>query len=155
MQISSPAFINETSIPQKYTCQGEGVNPPLDIQKVLEEAKSIVLIVDDPDAPMGLFTHWVIWHIDPAVQTIDEDSIPQGAMEGVNSSGGLGWMAPCPPEGTGVHHYRFTLFALSEDLDIEEGATRDEVENAMKDMVIDKAELVGVYPPESNHSEIL
>lgn len=145
MTISSPAFINQASIPQKYTCQGEGINPPLEISDVPEEAKSLVLIVDDPDAPSGLFTHWVMWGIGRDTTIIDEDSIPGGVLEGTNSAGILGFTAPCPPEDTGEHHYRFQLFALSQELDVAEGASRDDVENAMKDFVIDRAELVGMY----------
>lgn len=153
MQLTSPEFINQASIPQKYTCQGEGMNPPLEISDVPQEAVSLILIVDDPDAPVGLFTHWLMWHIDPATTTIEEDSIPQGALEGVNSSGSLGWTPPCPPEDTGIHHYRFILSALSQDVDLEEGASRDEVVKAMEDTVIDRAELVGMYSSAKGHPE--
>lgn len=146
MTISSPAFINQASIPQKYTCQGEEINPPLQIGNVPDEAQSLALIVDDPDAPSGLFTHWLMWGIAPDTTLIDEDSIPTGVLEGTNSAGVLGYTAPCPPADTGEHHYRFQLFALSnDDIGLQEGANRDDVENAMKDAVIDRAELVGMY----------
>ena len=145
MQITSPAFKNQETIPEKYTCQGEGINPTLEISNVPKEAKSLALIVDDPDAPVGLFTHWAMWGIAPGTQFIDEDSIPDGVLEGTNSAGVMGYTAPCPPAGTGVHHYRFQLFALSQDIDVAEGSDRNTVENAFKDFVIDRAELVGMY----------
>lgn len=151
MKLTSPAFINQASIPQKYTCQGEGINPPLEISEVPENAKTLVLIVDDPDAPQGEFVHWVMWHIDPATTVIEENSIPQGAMEGMNSASELGWIAPCPPEDTGEHHYRFMLSALSKDIELEEGTTRDDVYKAMGNYVIDRAELVGMYSSIKNH----
>jgi hypothetical protein len=145
MQITSPTFKNQASIPQKYTCQGEGINPTLEISDVPKEAKSLVLIVDDTDAPVGLFTHWVMWGIAPDTTFIDEDSIPDGVLEGTNSAGVMGYTAPCPPSDTGVHHYRFQLFALSKDIDIPEGSDRNTLENAMKNFDIGRAELVGTY----------
>lgn len=145
MTISSSVFGNQGTIPQKYTCQGESMNPPLQITDVPEGAKSLVLIVDDPDAPIGLFTHWLVWGIAPDTEFIDENSLPDGALEGTNSAGVMGFTAPCPPEGTGVHHYRFLLFALSDDLDIPEGANRDTLEKVIENLDIARAELVGTY----------
>lgn len=145
MKLTSTAFVNGSSIPQKYTCLGAGINPPMEIQDVSQEAKSLALLVDDPDAPVGLFTHWVMWNIDPSTTEISENELPNEAMEGLNSSGGVGWTAPCPPRGTGVHHYNFILFALSEKLDLPGKSKREEFLEALKKLVIDKAELTGVY----------
>lgn len=143
MKITSSAFTNYGVIPQQYTCEGEGENPPLEIDNIPPDAKSLVLIVDDPDVPGGLFTHWVLWNITPDTLSIDEGSVPPGALEGENSTGEIGWIAPCPP--TGTHHYRFQVFALSKLLSFPEGATRDEVESDMAQFVITRAELVGQY----------
>ncbi len=143
MQISSPAFENYESIPPQYTCDGDGINPPLEFADIPENTKSLALIVDDPDAPIGLFTHWVVANIDPQTTMIRERQVPKGAIEGQNSTGTLGFIPPCPPEG--LHHYRFQLFALSGELDMNSGDTRDEIETAMSPLVIARAELVGIY----------
>lgn len=145
MQISSPAFAENGVIPQKYTCEGEGSQPPLRITDVPDETQALALIVDDPDAPVGLFTHWLVWNIEPDITDIEEDVVWESATEGTNSAGRSGWMAPCPPVDTGVHHYRFQLFALTSPLDLKEGAKRNEVEDAVKACEIARAELVGEY----------
>lgn len=144
MTITSTAFAQGGTIPQKYTCQGESVIPPLRIADVPENAKSLALIVDDPDAPVGLFTHWLMWNIPVTTENIED--IHEAVMEGKNSAGEIGWIAPCPPSGTGVHHYRFQLFALDTDsLPLSQQATRQEVEDVLKDHDVERAELVGVY----------
>ena len=145
MQISSPAFPANGVIPQKYTCEGEGIQPPLRITEVPDTTQALALIVDDPDAPVGLFTHWLVWNIEPDITDIEEDVTWENASEGTNSGGQLGWMAPCPPVDTGVHHYRFQLFALNSPLDLKEGAKRDEVEKAIEECEVARAELVGEY----------
>jgi Raf kinase inhibitor-like YbhB/YbcL family protein len=145
MQIGSPAFANQATIPQEYTCHGAGNVPPLAITGVPDGAKSLVLIVDDPDAVSGLFTHWLTWDLPPNVTEFNAQTDITGAVEGKNSTGSNGYIAPCPPSGTGVHHYRFQLFALKELLDLPENMTRDQIESAMKDLVIARAELVGQY----------
>lgn len=143
MTISSPAFLHDQMLPSEYTCEGEGVNPPLVIADVPSETKSLLLILDDPDAPTGLFTHWVLWNIPPTIHEIEADSIPSGAVEGENSLGEVGYTPPCPPSGT--HHYQFTLYALSSSLPYESGTPRDSVEDAMQQYVVDTAQLVGQY----------
>ena len=150
MQITSPAFPNQGSVPQKYTCEGEGAQPPLTISDVPDGTQALALIVDDPDAPVGLFTHWVVWNIEPDISQIEEDASWESAIEGNNSAGQMGWMAPCPPADTGVHHYRFQLFALSSPLTVKEGAQRNEVEKAIEEVEIDRAELVGQYQNSRN-----
>lgn len=143
MTISSSAFDNYANIPDVYTCEGEDINPPLTIRDIPPTARSLVLIVDDPDAPGGLFTHWLLWNIPPDTDHIDEDSTPPGAVEGENSSGEIGYMGPCPPSG--VHHYRFMLWALSDNLSLDEDSTREEVEAALEQYVLARAEWVGQY----------
>src|SRR5438874_13828697 len=113
MTLSSPAFANNGEMPKKYGCSASGgaaVSPPLTIAVVPQEAKSLALIVDDPDAPGGTFTHWVVWNIAPTTTSIAEGLPPAGASEGRSSSGKNGYAAPCPPSGE--HHYVFTLYAL-------------------------------------------
>jgi Raf kinase inhibitor-like YbhB/YbcL family protein len=143
MQITSPVFENQQTIPQQYTCEGEGSMPPLEISDVPEAARALALIVDDPDAPVGLFTHWLIWNISPSTTKLE--GLVEGAKQGKNSTGQIGWIAPCPPAGTGVHRYRFQLYALSQELDLPEGAGREELEKAIEKVDINRAELVGKY----------
>ncbi len=143
MKLVSPAFQNNGYIPALYSCDDQGINPPLTITDVPKDAKNLVLIVDDPDAPMGTFTHWIVWNIPPDAEEITEEMLPQEAVEGKNSTGEVGWTAPCPPQGT--HHYRFMVFALSKKLNLPEGADRDTLEKEIEDAVIDKTELVGLY----------
>jgi len=143
MLLSSRVFENNDKIPQKYSCEGEGINPPLIISEIPERAKSLVLIVDDPDAPMGTFVHWVVFNISPTTTEIPEGKVPEGSISGKNSVGLTNFIAPCPPSGT--HRYRFFLWALSEKLDLPEGASREDVETAASKYILDKAELTGTY----------
>lgn len=143
MKIESSAFQNNQSIPAKYTCDGENISPLLKISEAPEGAKSLVLISDDPDAPIGTWVHWTIWNIDPKTEEIAEASIPQGAVEGVTSFGKPGYGGPCPPSGT--HRYFFKLYALDITLNLDSSAKVSDIEQAVKDHVLDKAELVGLY----------
>lgn len=147
MTISSSAFENNGSIPQEYSCEGEGGNPPLEIHNVPPDAKALALIVDDPDAPVGLFTHWVLYNIPPNTTKIDRNSVPPGASFGKNSIGELRWIAPCPPSG--MHHYQFQIYALSQPLGIAQGSDRDMVEKAIAQYEVDSAKLVGTYQKHS------
>ena len=141
MKITSSAFEHNQMIPPKYACQGEDINPKLIISQVPEEAKSLALIVDDPDAPMGTWTHWVVFDIPPETGEIKEDTIP--GIQGNNNFGRNDWGGPCPPGGT--HRYFFKIYALDTKLDLKEGAKKNEIEDAMKDHILDKAEMIGVY----------
>ncbi len=143
MKISSPAFENNQFIPVKYTCDGEDINPPLQIENVPQGTKSLVLIVDDPDAPMGVWSHWVLFNINPSVQFIDENSSPEGAVEGLNDFKKHSYGGPCPPSGT--HHYYFRLYALDTTLDLSSEASREDVLKAIKDHILGSAELIGLY----------
>ena len=143
MEIESPVFKNNKLIPSKYTCDGENVNPPLFIGDVPENAKSLVLIVDDPDASRGAFVHWTVWNIDPHIKEIKENSCPQNAVEGRTDFGRPGYGGPCPPSGT--HRYFFKLFALSTTLDIDISTEAADLEREIEDNILAKAQFVGLY----------
>lgn len=143
MKIFSPAFQNNETIPARYTCDGENINPPLYFEEVPEETKSLVLIVDDPDAPMGNFLHWLIFNIPAETKLIKENSVPDGAKLGKNDFGKLNYGGPCPPYG--IHRYYFRLFALDINLDLTEGASREAVLEAMRNHILAESYLVGLY----------
>jgi hypothetical protein len=142
MKITSSAFQEGGNIPSKFSCDGANTSPPLQIADVPSEAKSLVLIVDDPDAPSGLFTHWVAWNISPQTSTIAEGSTPKG-VQGTSDFGKPGYGGPCPPSGT--HRYYFKIFALDRELDLRSGAKRGQLDAAMKGHVIAQGELMGRY----------
>jgi len=145
MILTSPSFEHNAPIPRKFTCDGGGINPELQIQNVPEDAKSLVLIVHDPDAPIaGGFTHWVVWNIDPRTTLIKEESAPPGAVEGSNGAKRVGYAPPCPPHGHGVHHYHFKLYALDTKLDLPKGTIIDGA-TGMTEHVLAETELIGTY----------
>jgi len=140
LTIISPAFKSNKSIPFKYTCNGDDVNPPLNIEGTPEETKSLVLIVDDPDAPMGTWDHWIVWNI-PPTNKIEENSAP--GTEGLNDFRKHSYGGPCPPSGT--HRYFFKVYALDTKLSLDPNSRKKDVEKAMKDHILAKGELVGLY----------
>ena len=140
LSVESPAFENNKLIPAKYTCDGENVNPPLNIEGVPEETKSLVLIVDDPDAPMGTFDHWVVWNIQPTGR-IGENTVP--GTEGISSYRKHSYGGPCPPSGT--HRYFFKVYALDTKLNLNPDSKKKNVEKAMESHTLAKGELVGLY----------
>jgi len=140
MELTSPAFTNQGFIPRKFTCQGEDVNPPLFISNIPSGAKSLALVVDDPDAPMGTWVHWVVFDI-PIVNRIEENS--SLGKEGINDFGRKRYGGPCPPSGT--HRYFFKIYALDTLLNLKEGITKEELENAMQGHILAEAQLVGLY----------
>ena len=142
IKITSSAFQEGGNIPSKFTCDGSDTSPPLQITSVPSEAKSLVLIADDPDAPGGLFTHWLVWNIPPQTNSIAEGSAPKG-VHGTNDFGKPDYKGPCPPPGT--HRYSFKIFALDRELDLRGGAKRSQLDAAMKGHVIAQGELVGRY----------
>lgn len=146
MKITSSVFTDNSKILSKYTCDGENVNPPLQFLDVPKNAKSLVLIVDDPDAPSKTWVHWAVYNIDPKTTKVDENSIPQDSIEGMTDFGKPGYGGPCPPSG--VHRYFFKLYALDTILDLPQNATKQMVEEKMKEYIIDKAELIGLYSRE-------
>ena len=143
MKLTSSVFLNNQNIPAKYSCDGVNVNPPLTLSDVPNNAKSLVLIMDDPDAPMGTWIHWTVWNIDPKTSEIAENSVPSQAIEGKTSSGKSGYGGPCPPSGT--HRYFFKLYALDIALSLPQSTTKEDLEKAMTGHTLEQAELVGLY----------
>ncbi len=143
MKIESRAFMPGGTIPARYTCDGPDVSPPLRITGVPPGAKSLALIVDDPDAPGGTWVHWVVWNIAPDTAAVGEGRAPGGAEQGTNDFGKRGYGGPCPPSG--VHRYFFRLYALDARLEPGGKATGADLERAMKGHVLGQAELVGRY----------
>ena len=143
MKITSPAFKNNSSIPLLYTCDGKNINPPLLISATPKETKSLALIVDDPDAPVGLWVHWIVWNIPPDAKEIKENSVPEGSIEGMTNFGKSGYGGPCPPSGE--HRYFFKLYALDSELNIPPTADKMALEDAMIGHVLEKTELLGLY----------
>jgi Raf kinase inhibitor-like YbhB/YbcL family protein len=140
LTVSSPAFGNNKLIPSKYTCDGDNVNPPLRIEGVPDGTKSLVLIVDDPDATMGTWDHWTVWNILPS-NKIEENTVP--GTEGVNDSRKHAYSGPCPPWGT--HRYFFKVYALDTRLDLNKNSKKKDVERTMQGHILAKGELVGLY----------
>lgn len=143
MKISSPAFKHNEMIPAKYTCDGADVNPALAIENAPAEAKSLALIMDDPDAPRGTWVHWVVWNVNPKIREIKENTVPDGGKQGMNDFRKHDYGGPCPPSGT--HRYFFKLYALDTILDIQPNATKAQLEGAMKGHIIARTEMVGLY----------
>lgn len=143
MKVSSSAFSDNSGIPDKYTCIGENVSPGLSIENIPAETKSLALIVEDIDAPSGVFTHWLVWAVDPGSPEFPEALTPSGSLEGKNSFGKIGYGGPCPSSGT--HHYIFRVFALNSLIDLSPGSTRKDLENAIEDKIITESRLLGIY----------
>lgn len=149
LEVRSDAFANGTSIPARYTCDGDDVSPPLSWNGVPEDAKSLALIVDDPDAPGGSFTHWIVYNISPEEKGLAEglpreQHLPGGLRQGVNSFGTTGYGGPCPPSGT-AHRYTFHLYALNQSPDLPKDADRAALEAWMRGRVVAEGVLVGTY----------
>lgn len=142
MKLTSQAFQGGSKIPSTYTCDGKDAIPPLQITDVPINAKSLALVVDDPDAPVGMWDHWVLWNIDPKTTEVKENQPPK-AVYGKNSWKRTSWGGPCPPDRE--HRYFFKLYALDALLNLPEGSAKKELENAMKGHVVAQAELVGRY----------
>lgn len=141
LSLTSAAFKDGETILAKYTCSGENVNPPLAISGVPQEAQSLVLIVDDP---MGTWDHWLLFNIEPTVTAIEEDSVPAGALQGTTSFGESKYGGPCPPPGP-AHRYMFKLYALDAKLDLEAGAGKLQIEEAMAGHILAQTQLMGLY----------
>lgn len=148
MKLESPNFNHQGFIPSKYTCDGENVNPELRISEVPEGTASLVLIVNDPDAPGKTFTHWTVWNINPKIKMIAENSVPSGSKEGLTDFGRPGYGGPCPPSG--IHHYHFHLFALDTKLDLPSSASEETLREVMAGHILATAELIGLYQRKNN-----
>jgi Raf kinase inhibitor-like YbhB/YbcL family protein len=140
LKVISTVFSHNGHIPPKYTCEGENINPPLKVENIPAGAKTLALIVEDPDAPRGTFDHWIVWNISPN-EAIAEGSTP--GINGTNSFGKTGYGGPCPPSG--VHRYFFKVFALDTELDLLGGSAKNELLDAMKGHVLASAEVMGLY----------
>jgi Raf kinase inhibitor-like YbhB/YbcL family protein len=148
IEVTSSAFEEGDAIPARYTCDGPDVSPSLSWGSVPDGTRSLVLIADDPDAPGRTFVHWVIFNLPPDTRGLPEDvpnqqTLPSGAMQGVNGAGSTGYMGPCPPSGT--HRYFFKLYALDTELGLGGGATKEEVLDAMEGHVLSEGQLMGTY----------
>jgi Raf kinase inhibitor-like YbhB/YbcL family protein len=149
LSVSSPGFAQGDRIPVKYTCDGEGVSPPVYWSKGPAATQSYALIADDPDAPRGTFTHWVMYNIPSGVTRLEEhvtavDRLDDGTIQGKNSNDKVGYAGPCPPPGK-PHRYRFNLYALDSLLDLGPGASKADLLNAMNGHVLAQGELMGTY----------
>ncbi len=148
LTLTSSAFENGALIPERYTCSGDNKSPALKWTGVPPTARSLALILDDPDAPMGTFVHWVVYNLSPTVKGLPEGVSASASVEdgeqGVNGRGAIGYTGACPPPGK-PHHYQFRLYALNQKLELKTGATAQQVEAAMKGHVLGSAELVGIF----------
>ena len=143
MRLTSPAFKDNGEIPAKYTCDGDNINPELAIENVPSGTKSLALIMEDPDAPGGLWVHWIVWNIRPNMGVLVERAEPRESVTGKNSWGHNQYGGPCPPSGT--HRYMFKLFALDTTIGLAGTAGKGELEAAMEDHVLGQAVLTGLY----------
>ena len=142
MNLTSPAFANNGAIPSEYTCDSSDVSPPLAISDVPASAKTLALIMDDPDAPVGTWDHWIVFNIPTSTKQIQKGTEPQGTA-GKNSWGRTGYGGPCPPSGT--HRYFFKLYALDTTLNLPQGSTKKDLERAMQGHILAQSELMGTY----------
>lgn len=145
IELSSPAFEDGGDIPRGSTCDGTNASPSLRWSGVANDAVELALLMEDPDAPAGVFVHWVAWAIDPALGELPAETVPAGVMEGANGAGQTGYLGPCPPGGDEAHRYVFTLYALSEPLDLAEGASAEELRAAVEGTVRGVGMLTGRY----------
>lgn len=141
--VTSTAFREGDTIPRKYTCDGEGVAPPLAWKEIPANAGALALVVDDPDAPRGTFTHWIVLDLEATPATLAEGGVLPGVKQAKNSGGKTGYYGPCPPSGT--HHYRFTVYALSEATGLLDGAGLDEALQAIDSKTIARGRLTALY----------
>ncbi len=148
IKITSSAFAEGGLIPSKYTCDGSNISPPLQWDMVPEGTKSVALICDDPDAPIGTFVHWVLFGLPAEAGELEENippdkTLPNGAKQGTNGFGRIGYGGPCPPSGT--HRYFFKIYALKTELNLAAGATKSDLLNAMEGHILGQGQLIGKY----------
>lgn len=145
MELTCELFEDGGEIPSRATCDGEDRSPPLRWSDLPEGTVEVALLCEDPDAPGGTFVHWVAWGIDPSLGGLPDNAVPPGVGQGPNDFGNDGYGGPCPPEGDEPHRYVFTLFALSEPLDVGRGTTADDLRKAMEGKILGEAQLTGRY----------
>lgn len=146
LSISSPDFTENGNLPQKYTCDGLDVNPPLIFENVPHDTRSLTLIVEDPDSPGKTWLHWVVFNIDPTTNFVNANSVPSRGVQSLTDFGKSKYGGPCPQNG--IHKYKFKLFALDTVLDLTEDVTLEEIMNSMNEHIIDKAEISALYTRE-------
>jgi len=146
LRVTSPAFENNGNIPLKYGCDGKNVNPPVQIENIPGGTKSLALVLDDQDAPRGTYVHWILWNIDPATEEIKENSVPEGAAQGLNDFKKNLYGGPCPP--TRAHKYVLKVYALATRLELDPKSTKADLEKAMEGRIIARGQLAGVYKRE-------
>ncbi len=149
LRLTSPAFEAGDTIPAKYTCEGANVSPPLEWGEASDEIESLVLICDDPDAPGGIWSHWVLYDMPPNTTGLEEDippeaNLPWGGVQGRNDFGDIGYGGPCPPQGS-THRYYFRLYALGVKLEISPGASRGQILDRIEDEIVEQSELVASF----------
>jgi Raf kinase inhibitor-like YbhB/YbcL family protein len=140
LEVRSTVFAHNGHIPSEYTCEGRDINPPIEVSNIPEGTKTLALIVDDPDAPKGVFDHWLVWNISPN-EAISEGNAP--GINGINGFGKTGYGGPCPPSGT--HRYFFKVYALDTALNLETGADKKALYDAMQGHILAEGELMGLY----------
>ena len=143
LHLTSSAFADSAVLPAKYTCDGAGISPPLAWSRVPHGTKSLAIICQDPDAPSGTFTHWLLYGLPADLQSMPEGVVPLGARQGTNDFGRVGYGAPCPPSGT--HQYIFTIYALDIKPNVPIGAMKSAVFSALRGHVLAQGRLIGVY----------
>jgi len=148
IKIKSPAFEEGGMIPKQYTCDGRDISPPLEWTSIPEGTQSFALICDDPDAPMGTWVHWVLFDLPPNINSLPENIppdriLPNGAKQGTNDFGNIGYGGPCPPRGT--HRYYFKIYALDTKLNLNPGLTKAELLDAMRGHILAEGQLMGRY----------
>ncbi|MBM3137805.1 MAG: YbhB/YbcL family Raf kinase inhibitor-like protein [Chloroflexi bacterium] len=148
MKLISPVFLHQSLMPSVYTCDGKNISPQLVWDDLPKGTQSLALIMDDPDATSGTWVHWVIFNIPSSKSSLEENfpkerELSNGAKQGVNSSGKIGYIGPCPPSGT--HRYIFKLYALSQSLNLEAGCTKEELLKAMKNKILEETQIIGLY----------
>jgi hypothetical protein len=141
--LTSSAFDDGQEIPSRHSCEGDDLSPPLSWSGVPQGTRSLALMVDDPDAPGGTFTHWLAWGLEPPSGGIGEGEV--AAVEGRNDFGTVEYRGPCPPPGHGPHRYSFRLHAVDADIELEPGADKQDLERALEGHVLGSAELIGRY----------
>lgn len=154
MKITSPLFQHGEPIPQPNTCLGPNINPPLNFENVPDNTQSFVLIFEDVDATPKPWTHWMLFNIPATTKQVEEGKVPEGATEGLANNHSFGYEGPCPKYFKGTHHYWFRLYALDTILDLPAASEREDVEAAMQQHIIEKAELLGLCTAPENIEEL-
>jgi Raf kinase inhibitor-like YbhB/YbcL family protein len=143
LTVTSSAFDDGAAIPRAFSCKGADRSPPLAWSGVPDDARSVALVVDDPDAPNGTFIHWVVYNIDPQQSSIEAGAVPEGAQQATNSAGRSSYSGPCPPSGT--HHYRFTVYVLRSPLTVPGGGDADRILAAIASKATARGTLTGTF----------